>query len=223
MPKAAPAKQEIERLRDKIRHHEYLYYVMDDPEISDAAFDRLMNRLKELEAANPNLVTPDSPTARVGGAPREGFQTVRHARRWSASTTPSPSKRSPTSIAACAKPPAAKKSITSPSTNSTASAFRCSTKMASLVRGVTRGDGTTGEDVTPNVKTIRSIPLRIDPALLKKAGLQIDFEVRGEVLMTRKAFRSNEPPAGTKGGKVFANPRNAAAGSVRMLDPSITA
>ncbi len=80
MAKAAAAKHEIEELRDKIRHHDYRYYVLDDPEISDAGYDRLMNRLKELEAANPKLITPDSPTARVGGTPREGFQTVRHAR-----------------------------------------------------------------------------------------------------------------------------------------------
>src|SRR6202047_3433372 len=79
MAKAA-AKQEIEELRDKIRHHDYRYYVLDDPELSDAAYDRLMNRLKELEAANPKLMTPDSPSARVGGTPRAGFQTVRHAR-----------------------------------------------------------------------------------------------------------------------------------------------
>src|SRR3989442_9915722 len=82
MAKAAPAnvKKEIENLREKLRHHEYLYYVLDEPEISDAAYDRMMNRLRELEAAHPELVTPDSPTVRVGGAPREGFSTVRHAR-----------------------------------------------------------------------------------------------------------------------------------------------
>src|SRR6202051_2731553 len=80
MAKAAAGKQEIEELRDKIRHHDYRYYVLDDPEVSDAAYDRLMNRLKELEAANPKLITPDSPSARVGGSPRSGFQTVRHAR-----------------------------------------------------------------------------------------------------------------------------------------------
>ena len=82
MAKAAPAaiKKEVEKLREEIRRHEYLYYVLDEPEISDAAYDKLMNRLKELEAAHPELVTPDSPTVRVGGAPREGFQTVRHAR-----------------------------------------------------------------------------------------------------------------------------------------------
>ena len=82
MAKAAPAvvKKEIEALREKLRYHEYLYYVLDDPEISDAAYDRLMNRLKELEGANPRWITPDSPTARVGGPPREGFQTVQHAR-----------------------------------------------------------------------------------------------------------------------------------------------
>ena len=80
MAKAVPAKHEIEELRDKLRHHEYLYYVLDQPEISDAAYDRLMKRLEELEAAHPALITPDSPTVRVGGTPREGFQTVQHAR-----------------------------------------------------------------------------------------------------------------------------------------------
>ena len=92
-----------------------------------------------------------------------------------------------------------------------------------LVRGVTRGDGTTGEDVTPNVKTIRSIPLRIDAALLKKAKLPATFEVRGEVLMTRKSFEAMNRQQEQTGGKIFVNPRNAAAGSVRVLDPSITA
>ncbi len=91
------------------------------------------------------------------------------------------------------------------------------------MRGVTRGDGTTGEDVTPNVKTIRSIPLTILPAQLKKAGLDGDFEVRGEVIMTRQAFKELNQQQGEQGGKIFANPRNAAAGAVRMLDPKITA
>src|SRR5208282_3363772 len=92
-----------------------------------------------------------------------------------------------------------------------------------LVRGVTRGDGTTGEDVTPNVKTIRSIPLTIDPALLKKAGLRGDFDVRGEGIMTRKAFQELNLQQSEQGGKIFANPRSAAAGAIRVLDPKITA
>jgi len=92
-----------------------------------------------------------------------------------------------------------------------------------LVRGVTRGDGTTGEDVTPNVKTIRSIPLSVDAALLKKAGIPGDFEVRGEVIMSRKAFKAMNEQQEEQGGKIFANPRNAAAGAVRVLDPKITA
>jgi DNA ligase (NAD+) len=223
MPKAVPAKQEIEQLRDKIRHHDYQYYVLDEPELTDAAYDRLMNRLKELEAANPKLITPDSPTARVGGTPRAGFQTVRHARQmlsldnaFSYEALGDFDRRVRQGIGREKIEYVAEHKFDGLS-------ISLQYENGILVRGVTRGDGSTGEDVTPNVKTIRSVPLRIDAALIKKAKLKPSFEVRGEVLMTRKAFEAMNRYQEQMGGKVFVNPRNAAAGSVRVLDPSITA
>src|SRR6266478_4570795 len=216
-------KQEIEALRDKLRHHEYLYHVLDQPEISDAAYDRLMNRLKELEAAHPNLITPDSPTVRVGATPREGFQTVQHARpmlsldnAFSYETLADFDRRvrqgsGREKIEYIAEHKFDGLSISLQYVN------------GGLARGVTRGDGRTGEDVTPNVKTIRSIPLRVEQSALKKLKLPPTFEVRGEVLMTRKAFDAMNRQQEESGGKIFVNPRNAAAGSVRVLDPSITA
>jgi DNA ligase (NAD+) len=227
MAKAIAAKieirQEIESLRDKLRHHEYLYHVLDQPEISDAAYDRLMNRLKELESAHPELITPDSPTVRVGATPREGFQTVQHARpmlsldnAFSYETLADFDRRvrqgsGREKIEYIAEHKFDGLSISLQYVN------------GGLARGVTRGDGRTGEDVTPNVKTIRSIPLRVDLAALKKLKLSASFEVRGEVLMTRKAFEAMNRQQEKSGGKIFVNPRNAAAGSVRVLDPSITA
>jgi len=222
MSKSGAAK-EIDALREKIRRHEYLYYVADNPEITDAAFDRLMERLKQLEAEHPELVTPDSPTQRVGGAPREGFQEVRHK-------TPMVSLDNAFSFEALADFDRRVHELTGREKVDYVAEHKFDGLSLSLlyesgklVRGVTRGDGTTGEDVTPNVKTIRSIPLTIDTALLKKAGLRGDFEVRGEAIMTRKAFEELNLQQSEQGGKIFANARNAAAGAVRMLDPKITA
>ncbi|HTS12653.1 MAG TPA: NAD-dependent DNA ligase LigA [Candidatus Limnocylindrales bacterium] len=223
MSKNRGAAAEIERLREEIRHHEYLYYVQDDPELSDAAFDRLMNRLKALEAEHPDLVTPDSPTQRVGGQPREGLQAVRH-------TTPMISLDNCFSIEDLEAFDRRVRDLTGREKIDYTAEHKFDGLSLSLVyekgrlvRGVTRGDGTTGEDVTPNVKTIRSIPLSVDPARLKKAGIPQDFEVRGEVIMTRKAFKAMNEQQEEQGGKIFANPRNAAAGAVRVLDPKITA
>src|SRR5216683_183846 len=225
MAKAAPAnvKKEIEELREKLRYHEYKYYVLDEPEISDAAYDRLMNRLKELEAAHPELVTPDSPTVRVGGAPREGFQTVRHARPmlsldnafshdalrdWDRRVRQGSGREKIEYIA---------------EHKFDGLSISLQYEDGVLTRGVTRGDGTTGEDVTPNVKTIRSIPLRVEAAVLKKVKLPAAFEVRGEIMMTKKAFEALNREQERIGGKIFVNARNSAAGAVRVLDPSITA
>jgi DNA ligase (NAD+) len=225
MSKPAPAsiKKEIADLREKIGHHEYLYYVVDDPEISDAAFDRLLNRLKELEAAHPELITPDSPTIRVGGTPRAGFQTVAHARpmlsldnafsyeqlqNWDRRVREGSGHQNI-------------EYITEHKFDGLSISLQYEDGI--LLRGVTRGDGTTGEEVSPNVKTIRSIPLRVDAAALKKAELPQAFEVRGEVMMTRKSFEALNRQQEQSGGKLFINPRNAAAGAVRVLDPSITA
>ena len=225
MAKAAPAsvKKEIEELREKLRYHEYRYYVLDDPEISDAAYDRMMNRLKELETAHPELVTPDSLTVRVGGAPREGFSTVRHARpmlsldnafsfdalrEWDRRVREGSGQEKIEYIA---------------EHKFDGLSISLQFEDGVLARGVTRGDGATGEDVTPNVKTIRSIPLRADTAVLKKVKLPADFEVRGEVMMTKKAFEALNREQERIGGKIFVNARNSAAGAVRVLDPSITA
>lgn len=225
MAKPVPSKlkKEAEDLREKIRRHEYLYYVADDPEISDAAFDKLMNRLKEIEAAHPELVTPDSPTVRVGGAPREGFQTVRHARAmlsldnafshdalrdWDRRVREGTGREDI-------------EYITEHKFDGLSISLQYENGI--LKRGVTRGDGTTGEDVTPNVKTIRSIPLHVEAAALKKARLASEFEVRGEIMMTRKSFDALNRQQEENGGKIFVSPRNAAAGAVRVLDPTITA
>ncbi len=222
-PASTAVKKEIANLRDKTRHHEYLYYVVDDPEISDAAFDRLMVRLKQLEAAHPDLVTPDSPSVRVGGTPREGFTTVRHAR-------PMLSLDNAFSYdALCDWDRRVRESTGREDIEYIAEhkfdglSISLQYENGLLVRGVTRGDGTTGEEVTPNVKTIRSIPLRVDATALKKVKLPASFEVRGEVMMTRKSFDALNRQQEQSGGKLFVNPRNAAAGAVRVLDPSITA
>jgi DNA ligase (NAD+) len=225
MAKAAPAsiKKEIEGLREKLRHHEYRYYVLDDPEISDAAYDELMQRLKGLEAAHPELITPDSPTVRVGGTPRDGFQTVRHARAM-LSLDNAFSYDALRDFDRRVREGSGKEKIEYIAEHKF-DGLSVSLQYAGskLVRGVTRGDGTTGEDVTPNVKTIRSIPLQVDAAALKKAKLPAEFEVRGEVLMTRKAFEALNRQQELSGGKIFVNARNSAAGAVRVLDPSITA
>ena len=216
-------RKEAEELREKIRRHEYLYYVEDAPEISDAAFDRLMNRLKEIEAAHPELAAPDSPTVRVGGTPREGFTTVRHARAmlsldnafsydalkdWDRRVREGSGREEIEYIA---------------EHKFDGLSISLQYEDGVLVRGVTRGDGTTGEDVTPNVKTVRSIPLRVDDVIVKKLKLPKSFEVRGEILMTRKAFEALNRQQEEAGGKIFVNARNSAAGSIRVLDPSITA
>src|ERR1700720_3882674 len=223
MAKAVAPKHEVQELRDKLRHHEYLYYVLDQPEISDAGYDRLMKRLEELEAAHPELITPDSPTVRVGGTPRAGFQTVQHARpmlsldnAFSYDALRDFDRRVRQGIGRDKIEYIAEHKFDGLS-------ISLQYENGGLARGVTRVDGRTGEDVTPNVKTIRSIPLRVDPAALKKLKLPPTFEVRGEVLMTRKSFEAMNRQQEQAGGKIFVNPRNAAAGSVRVLDPSHTA
>jgi DNA ligase (NAD+) len=215
--------KKIEALRAKIRHHEHLYYVLDDPQISDAEFDRLMNELKQLETENPALVTPDSPTQRVGGKPREGFVKVPHSspmlsldntysedelRNWEGRVHEL-SGRSDVEYVCELK------------LDGMSLALRY--QEGKLVRGITRGDGTTGEDVTSNVRTVRSIPLSIPEEKLKKAGVPATFEVRGEMLMPLAAFKRMNDEREQKGLSVFANPRNATAGTVRQLEPSITA
>ncbi|MGH9775423.1 MAG: NAD-dependent DNA ligase LigA [Candidatus Acidiferrales bacterium] len=212
-----------EKLREVIRRHEYLYHVLDNPQISDAQFDRLMNDLKKIESENPSLVTPDSPTQRVGGRPREGFETHRHA-------SPMMSLDNAFSFDELAEFDRRVRELSGRERVDYVAEHKfdglslaLTYEDAILARGITRGDGSTGEDVTLNVKTIRSIPLRVDEAALKKLGLPRNFEVRGEAIMSRKAFERLNEQQEAAGGKIFANPRNAAAGSVRVLDSGITA
>jgi DNA ligase (NAD+) len=219
---AAEAKSEIAKLRDDIRRHEYRYFVLDDPEISDAKFDGLVNRLKELEAAHPGLITPDSPTQRVGGTPRKGFDTQQHR-------PPMLSLDNAFSYEQLDDFDRRVRQITGRDAVQYIAEHKFDGLSISLIyengallRGVTRGDGTTGEDVTANIRTIRSIPLSVDLAECKRLGLPADFEVRGEIIMSRKAFEELNLQQEQQGGKRFANPRNAAAGAVRVLDPNIT-
>ena len=213
----------IESLREEIRHHEYRYYVLDDPEISDAEFDRLMNELKKLEAEHPELVPPDSPTQRVGGKPREGFVKVAHSTQM-LSLDNAYSEEELRNWERRVHELSGRTDIE----------YVCELKLdgmslalryesGKLVRGITRGDGSTGEDVTGNVRTVRSVPLSISLEQLKKAGILADFEVRGEMLMPLASFKKMNEEREKQGLSVFANPRNATAGTVRQLEPSITA
>src|SRR3989449_846664 len=216
-------KAKIEKLRKTIREHEYRYYVLDDPKISDAEFDKLMNQLKALEAKYPDLVTPDSPTQRVGGSPREGFQTVRHKRPM-LSLDNAFSYDELREFDRRVRELAGRDRVEYVAEHkSEGLCMSLQYEGGVLARGVTRGEGTTGEDATPNVRTIRSAPLRVDSATLKKLPLAADFEVRGEIIMPRSAFEELTRQQEEQGGKRFANPRNAAAGAVRVLDPAITA
>ena len=218
----------IEELRRELRHHEHLYYVLDAPEISDAAYDARMNELKRLEAEYPDLVTADSPTQRVGGKPAEGFQKAQHSRpmlsldnAYSAEELAAWDRRVRELAAGLPVEYTAELKLDGLSV-----ALRYEPAEdggARLARGLTRGDGVTGEDVTANIRTIRSVPLFLSAGLLKKAGVAQAVEVRGEVVMPEAAFlRANEERE-QAGLPAFVNPRNAAAGTLRTLEPSIVA
>jgi DNA ligase (NAD+) len=224
MPSATKdVEKKLESLRDKIRYHEHRYYVLDDPEISDADFDKLMQQLKKLEAEHPDLVTPDSPSQRVGGKAREGFVKVRH----SSPMLSLDNTYNEDELRAWER-------RVHELTGRNDVEYVCELKLdgmslalhyedGHLARGVTRGDGTTGEDVTLNVRTVRSVPLSIPKDVLKKAGVPYTFEVRGELLMPVAAFKALNQEREKQGLATFANPRNFAAGTVRQLEPSITA
>jgi DNA ligase (NAD+) len=223
MPARKSLAKHIDNLREKIRYHEHRYYVLDDPEISDQEFDRLMQRLKDLEAQDPSLITPDSPSKRVGGQPREGFVTVKHRSQmlsldnaYSYDELREYDKRI---LGATGK--SRMEYVVEHKLDGLSMALHY--RGGRLLRGVTRGDGITGEDVTANIKTIRSIPLAVDAEKIKAAAVKDGFEVRGEVIMTVKALEELNAQQELAGEKRFANPRNAAAGSVRVLDPMITA
>lgn len=211
--------EQITALRTTLRHHEYLYHVMDTPEIPDAEYDRLMVQLRELERAHPDLITPDSPTQRVGAAPLTAFEQVRHE-------VPMLSLDNTFDEAGFF---AFNKRVQDRLKSTDDLTYCCELKLDGLavsllyengllVRAATRGDGTTGENITANVRTIYAIPLR-----LHGDNIPARVEVRGEVFMTEAGFEKLNEEARRTGGKVFANPRNAAAGSLRQLDPRITA
>jgi len=211
--------ERVRELRTEIEHHNYRYYVLDDPEISDAEWDRLMRELRALEAAHPELVTPDSPSQQVGAPAKAGFGEVRHEvpmlsldNAFEGEDVLAFDRRIRERLGSDAEV-----------------SYACEPKMDGLavsvtyeegvmVRAATRGDGTTGEDVTHNVRTIRSVPFR-----LRGKGWPRILEARGEVFMPVAGFEEMNRRAADRGEKVFVNPRNAAAGSLRQLDPRITA
>ena len=211
--------QKLTELRTTLRHHEYLYHVMDTPEIPDAEYDRLMRELRELEAQHPELITPDSPTQRVGAAPLASFSQIRHE-------VPMLSLDNVFDEESFL---AFNKRVQDRLKNTDNLTYCCELKLDGLevsilyenglmVQAATRGDGTTGEDITSNVRTIRAIPLK-----LRGDNIPQRLEVRGEVFLPQAGFEKINEEARRTGGKVFANPRNAAAGSLRQLDPRITA
>ena len=222
MTASAAIRKKVESLRSEIRHHNYLYHVLDDPEVADAGYDRLVRELTALEKENPELVTPDSPTQRVGAEPIKAFGTVRHQipmlsldNAFSEEELKDFHRRvtdrldiedGADELAYSAEP------------KLDGVAVSLLYEAGYLVRGATRGDGTTGEDITHNVRTIASVPLK-----LFGDGYPSTLEVRGEVFMPRAGFEKFNELARQKDEKTFVNPRNAAAGSLRQLDPRLTA
>ncbi|MGB9625432.1 MAG: NAD-dependent DNA ligase LigA [Phycisphaerae bacterium] len=211
-------KDEIERLREEIRRHDYLYYVLAQPEISDREYDRLFDRLKKLEAEHPDLVTPDSPTQRVGDRPLEGFAQVRHAvpmlsidNTYTEGEVREFDQRVRKGLGG-ERP----MYVVDPKIDGVAISLRYEDGV--LVQAATRGDGETGDDITQNARTIRAIPLRLIgrdvPGLL---------EARGEVYWPRSDFARFNAERAKKGEPTFANPRNATAGTLKQLDPQIVA
>jgi len=221
--------QKIEALREELRRHEHLYYVLDAPEWTDAQYDARMNELKALEAAHPELVTPDSPTQRVGGKPKEGFVKVAHSRpmlsldnAYNEAELRAWAERVQGGLAVGESP----RYVCELKLDGLSLALQYepgSGGAAVLKSGVTRGDGSIGEDVTTNVRTIRSIPLQVSAAKLKAAKLPQQFEVRGEVVLPQKAFEKMNEERVAAGMAPAANPRNAAAGTIRTLEPNIVA
>jgi len=219
VPKAERDRAKV--LREQVEHHADLYYRQDAPEISDAEYDRLFNELVDLETRYPELRTPDSPTQRVGGAPLEGLEPVRHE-------IPMRSIRTETDTEDSGAASFDARMLRELGADAAPIEYNAEPKFDGLalsliyedgilVQAATRGDGEVGENVTQNIRTIRKIPLRLQG----KAPSRL--EVRGEVYMDRKAFEEMNVRQQAAGGKVFVNPRNAAAGAVRQLDPKLTA
>ena len=207
---------EIQSLTDELRRHEHLYYVLDQPEITDAEYDALMRRLRELEERHPELAAPDSPSQRVGGKPREGFVKVNHS-------SPMLSLDNALNEGELREFDRRVRDLLGNARFEYVAELKLDgLSMAAHYRdgiftqAVTRGDGTVGEDVTENARTIRSLPLRVKTT-------RAAFEVRGETVMNRRAFERLNAEREERGLSHFANPRNAAAGSLRVLEPAITA
>ncbi len=212
---------ELEELRERINHHNRLYYLLDKPEISDAEFDRLFDRLLAIEKAHPELVTPDSPSQRIGAPPSEKFQPVEHR-------VPMLSLQKVTSAEEFAQFDRRVREgleteneiryVTEPKLDGLAVELVYENGL--FVLGSTRGDGRTGENITPNLRTIRNIPLKLSAETARKYPL---LEVRGEVIIRKSAFEKLNQELAAAGKPTLANPRNAAAGSLRQLDSKITA
>ncbi len=218
MPNHKQASNRIAQLRDEINHHNYRYYILDDPEITDSEYDRLLRELQDLEQQYPDLISPDSPTQRVGAAPLESFTEVKHrvpmlslANAFSDEEVLDFDRRARERLAVDEIEYAVE-----PKLDGLAISLRYENGI--LIQAGTRGDGTTGEDVTLNVRTIDTIPLR----LLGGDYPQV-LEVRGEIIMDKAGFERLNQSRRQQGEKEFVNPRNAAAGSLRQLDPRITA
>lgn len=205
----------LEQLRDKIRYHEYRYFVLDSPEIPDAEFDQLIKELQRLEAQNPQLITPDSPTQRVGGEPLPGFRKVEHKRQM-LSLDNAFSSSGIINFANRVYRLAGSEQLDFVVEHKIDGLSAILTYQEGvLIQAATRGNGLIGEDVTENIKTIRSVPLKLPE--------RIDLEVRGEVYISKKDFAEINRERLEAGEALFANPRNAAAGSIRQLDPRIAA
>ena len=219
---AREARRIADLRRDLVRH-EHRYYVLDDPDVSDAEFDVLMRELQQWEARFPDLVTPDSPTRRVGGAPREGVEKAAHSsvmlsleNAFDDAELRDFDRRARELAGAETLDYVGELKL-----DGASMAVRFASGRLDLA--LTRGDGVEGEVITPNARTLRSLPLSVDPAALAAAGVPPDFEVRGEVVMPREAFARLNRRQIEEGKPAFANPRNAAAGSLRMLDAAVTA
>ena len=209
--------KKIEALREQLRHHEHLYHVLDAPEISDAQYDAMMRELEALEKAHPEFLTPDSPTQRVGGKPREGFVKVPHSSPMLSldnAVGEDELRAFDQRVRGLLKPDEAYAYVAELKMDGVSMAVHY--RDGKLVQALTRGDGTVGEDVTENARTIRAIPLQL-------RGCAENREARGEVVLNRKAFEKLNAEQEAHGARLFANPRNAAAGSLRVLDPAITA
>jgi DNA ligase (NAD+) len=220
LPKRQSSEKQINSLRDEIRRHEDLYYVEENPEISDQEYDELLEKLRKLETQHPELITPDSPTQRVGGRPTEGFPEFVHRRPMLSLDNSYNIDELRAFDTRCRKLADGQPLEYVAELKIDGLSLAVHYENGVFIRGVTRGDGFRGEDVTSNVRTIRSIPLKLNDRAKKVAN---EIEVRGEAYLSRKVFEKINREREEAGEPRFANPRNAAAGTLRQLDPAITA